>query len=371
MPMLSPLGKSYTPKRSATHLVLAYTLVMHGRSVPDKFLVAFSLAGEQRLLVRSIAERLEQALGPSTVFFDEWFEHYIAGNDADIKLQDIYSDRCVLAVVCVSDHYGGKPWTRAEHEAIRSRLAKARTSGNPNDELGILPIRVGDGDVKGIPFTAIVPDVRARRPDEVAQLIIDRLHLITSDATVPAPHQPSPMTRHPTRHVFGVLLTLTFFAVGAWIVAPHLNGRREDNQQYERTSIARPRTPSVTPPIGAENTDANTKSTHAVEPTPVGGKGQRNRSSDGDRISKKAPISISSQARPSVISVRVLFDSEWTDAKFLMDGVPATPAYPFASFALTPGTHKIAAELPGRLVCEHNFTVPETGLDEEVIPICK
>jgi hypothetical protein len=49
------------------------------RAVPRKFKVAFSFAGEQRDLVRSIAETVEQSLGNSTVFFDEWFEYYIAG----------------------------------------------------------------------------------------------------------------------------------------------------------------------------------------------------------------------------------------------------------------------------------------------------
>jgi hypothetical protein len=64
------------------------------REVPEKFLIAFSLAGEQRNLARSIAEAVEQELGPATVFLDEWFEHFIAGHDADLKLQRIYGKQC-------------------------------------------------------------------------------------------------------------------------------------------------------------------------------------------------------------------------------------------------------------------------------------
>jgi hypothetical protein len=96
------------------------------RELPDKFLVAFSLAGEQRNLVRSIAEAVEKELGTATVFFDEWFEHFIAGHDADIKLQRIYGKQSELVVVCVSERYG-KPWTRAEHEVIRARLMETRS----------------------------------------------------------------------------------------------------------------------------------------------------------------------------------------------------------------------------------------------------
>lgn len=82
---------------------------MPSRQLPEKFLVAFSFAGEQRDLVCAIAEAVEKELGPETVFLDEWFEHYIAGADADLKLQDFYGEKCELAVVCVSARYGDKP----------------------------------------------------------------------------------------------------------------------------------------------------------------------------------------------------------------------------------------------------------------------
>jgi len=151
---------------------------MRGRELPERFLVAFSFAGEQRELVRSIAEAVEQELGSGTVFFDEWFEYYLAGQDADLKLQDIYGERCALSVVCVSERYGGKPWTQAEHEAIRARLLKSRASTDTREQDTILPIRVGDGEVRGILFNAIVPDVRSRPVAKTAELILNRLRLI-------------------------------------------------------------------------------------------------------------------------------------------------------------------------------------------------
>lgn len=154
---------------------------MSARPLPEKFLVAFSFAGEQRELVRSIAEAVETRLGAGTVFLDEWYEHYLAGADGDLKLQEIYGTRCALAVVCVSERYGGKPWTRAEHEVIRARLMRARGSSDARERDSILPIRVGDGEVRGIPITSIVPDVRERTSEQTAQLIIQRLQLIDPD----------------------------------------------------------------------------------------------------------------------------------------------------------------------------------------------
>jgi len=151
---------------------------MANRELPNKFQVAFSFAGEHRDLVRTIAEAVEKELGQGSVFFDDWFEHYIAGQDADLKLQKIYEDRSELVVVCVSEHYGGKPWTLTEHEVIRARLMKARVSQNELDRLRIIPIRFGEGEIEGIPFNAIVPDVRKRPVLEIVKMIIDRLRLI-------------------------------------------------------------------------------------------------------------------------------------------------------------------------------------------------
>jgi len=63
---------------------------MSVREVPTRFAVAFSLAGEQRQLVLPIAQEVEAILGRSTVFYDDWYEHWIAGSDADLLLQELY-----------------------------------------------------------------------------------------------------------------------------------------------------------------------------------------------------------------------------------------------------------------------------------------
>lgn len=151
---------------------------MPNRQLPQKFLVAFSFAGEQRELVRSIAQGVEQCLGSSSVFLDEWFEYYIAGDDADLKLMKIYGRQCELVVVCVSERYGDKAWTQAEHRAIRDRLMQISDSSIESDRHRILPIRVGDGDVPGILLNAFVPDVRKKSLAESVALIVDRLRLI-------------------------------------------------------------------------------------------------------------------------------------------------------------------------------------------------
>jgi hypothetical protein len=183
-------------QKSATETFQAIS----SREIPEKFLVAFSFAGEQRDLVRAIAEAVEERLGRSNFFLDEWYEAWIAGSDADILLQDIYNKRCALAVVCVSERYGGKPWTRAEYVAIRARANRARTSASEKERLGVLPIRVGDGDVPGIFLeTWIVPDVRPpeRSLDKCVELIVNRLQLVAPEShqTAAPPAQPPRRSR--------------------------------------------------------------------------------------------------------------------------------------------------------------------------------
>jgi hypothetical protein len=73
---------------------------------------------------------------------------------------------------------------------------EARTSANEKDRLGVLPIRVGVGDVRGISlYTWIVPDVRPteRSLDKSVELIVTRLHPLASEShRTAAPTAPPP-----------------------------------------------------------------------------------------------------------------------------------------------------------------------------------
>src|SRR5262249_45985187 len=114
-----------------------------------------------------------------TVFYDDWYEHWIAGCDADLLLQQLYGEWTELVVVCVSKAYGDKPWTRTEHRAVRARLMRTVTAA---DRYRVLPVRVGDGEVEGVLLNEIVPDLRGRLAAEAAALIVDRLNLVRAYA---------------------------------------------------------------------------------------------------------------------------------------------------------------------------------------------
>ena len=143
--------------------------LLDSREVPGRVLLRWRAARSCSLY----RDRCARALGEGTVFFDEWYEYYIAGSEADLKLQKIYHERSVLVVPCVSSQCGNKPWTRAEREAIRA-LKMQLSGGNETDRDRILPLRVGDGDVPGIFMNAICPDIRKKPPSETPQLIVNR-----------------------------------------------------------------------------------------------------------------------------------------------------------------------------------------------------
>jgi len=154
------------------------------RPIPDRFLVAFSFAGEQRDLVRTIAEATEQLLGLGTVFYDEWYEGHLAGTSADLKLQDIYRSRSDVVVMCASSAYGSKAWTLAEWDSIRARHMKLRAEGSGASDR-LLPLRVADGDVEGLLDNTIWLDARQRTPGYLADLILQRVRKFVAEAGRP------------------------------------------------------------------------------------------------------------------------------------------------------------------------------------------
>jgi hypothetical protein len=218
------------------------------RDLPARFAVAFSLAGEQRQLVLPIAQEVEAILGTSTVFYDSWYEHWIAGSDADLLLQKLYGEQAELVVMCVSGAYGDKPWTRTEHRAMRARLMQMTS----NDERHrVLPLRVGDGEVEGLLFTDIVPDLRRKTAQEAAELIVARLNLVRGQvgnpdrrsarwpSTVPPLHWP--MADHTeVRAAFAALLSDASETRALLIQGSSETGKSHMSKQMIRNAMTLP-----------------------------------------------------------------------------------------------------------------------------------
>ena len=59
-------------------------------------------------MVRAIAEAVERKIGLSKVFIDKWFPHLFNGYDGDLRLQEIFGERCGNGRHVPSAEYGKK-----------------------------------------------------------------------------------------------------------------------------------------------------------------------------------------------------------------------------------------------------------------------
>jgi hypothetical protein len=215
---------------------------MEPRNMPERFLVALTFSGNERGIILRLAEALEARLGRGTVYYDEWYRHYFAGNNADLRMQSVYEDQAELVVVGVSGSYGSKQWTKVEYEAVRSLQMRLGQSGDERDQLRILPLRVGDGDVKGIRANTVALDIRTQLPEATAELVIDRLRLACPEAL---PSGESSLSSSPRPH----LLRANGQATGSSLLAAQeelahrlTGGRaRMDLPQLDLTMVLVPR----------------------------------------------------------------------------------------------------------------------------------
>lgn len=132
-----------------------------------KYDVAVSFAGEDRALVEEFVNIL--ASNHVSVFYDSWEQAELWGKDLYQYLDMIYSQAARYCIIFVSQHYVKKAWTKHE---LRSAQARAFQQ---NQEY-ILPIRLDETELPGLPGTVAYIDVRHTRVDEVARLLLKKLN---------------------------------------------------------------------------------------------------------------------------------------------------------------------------------------------------
>jgi hypothetical protein len=150
-----------------------------------RFAVAFSFAGPHRHKVRAIAELVSSQLDPGLqdrsqgrVFFDEWFEHEILGDDMDVLLQRFYHEQSRMVVADLSEEYAERPWCQAEARAIRALRFELDPARDETGRLRLLNIRLGEGDVPGVFKTTAYLDGINKTAEECADLILKRHTLL-------------------------------------------------------------------------------------------------------------------------------------------------------------------------------------------------
>jgi hypothetical protein len=128
--------------------------------------VALSFAQEDRELAERCAQLLAEA--GYRVFYDRWEQHDLLGKELVAHLDTIYREAARYCLIFISKHYVAKAWTRHE---LRSAQARALHCHREY----ILPARLDDTPVPGLPETVGYIDLRSHSVEELVQAVTRKL----------------------------------------------------------------------------------------------------------------------------------------------------------------------------------------------------
>lgn len=128
--------------------------------------VALSFAGEDRVYADALAEELRHH--GLSVFYDTYEKSTLWGKNLYSYLSDIYQNKAHYCVMFLSCHYAIKLWTNHEREAAQARAFEE------NEEY-ILPIRLDDTKIPGIPTTIAYLSWPPETPETIADAIVEKL----------------------------------------------------------------------------------------------------------------------------------------------------------------------------------------------------
>ena len=133
----------------------------------DVFDVAISFAGTEREYARQLAE-LIRASGYK-VFYDDFYPEQLWGRDLVAFFDRVYRKASKYCVMFISAEYENRIWTTHER-----RSAQARALQEKGREY-ILPIRVDQTDLDGLPHTIGYLPLDQYSIDQIAELLVRKL----------------------------------------------------------------------------------------------------------------------------------------------------------------------------------------------------
>ena len=128
--------------------------------------VALSFAGEDREHAKELAELLRT--NGYKVFYDKYERTQLWGKDLYRHLSLVYKDKARYCVMFVSEHYAQKLWTNHELRSAQARAFQERKEY-------ILPVRLDNTEIPGIPQTVGYLDLREMSITEIYQVLVGKL----------------------------------------------------------------------------------------------------------------------------------------------------------------------------------------------------
>jgi gluconate kinase len=155
-----------------------------------KYDVALSYAREDRMYAEDLADILRNQ--GVEVFYDRYEKPDLWGKNLYTHLADIYQNKARYCVMFLSRNYALKQWTKHEREAAQARAFKER-------EEYILPIRLDNTEIPGLPSTIAYLNWNEETIESIADTIIKKLGMKYTN----------PTTKNPT-----ITKNITLFVLG-------------------------------------------------------------------------------------------------------------------------------------------------------------
>jgi len=128
--------------------------------------------------VQQVAETL--TLAGIRVFYDKYEETNLWGKNLVDHFNEIYSKQAKFCIIFISRHYAAKSWPNTERQAAQASAIMARQEY-------ILPVRLDDTILPGLPSSVAYVDGRVVSPQKLCQMIQAKLGVKV--ATAPEPPQ--------------------------------------------------------------------------------------------------------------------------------------------------------------------------------------
>jgi len=128
--------------------------------------VAISFAGEDRNIAQQLADELIKK--NIRVFYDDFEKADLWGKNLYEHLSQIYTDAARYCVMLLSKNYSEKSWTNLERQSAQARAFREKNEY-------ILPIRLDDTEIPGIPETIGYVSLKKTSINEIAELISRKL----------------------------------------------------------------------------------------------------------------------------------------------------------------------------------------------------
>lgn len=128
--------------------------------------IAVSFAGEDREIIKRYCTFLSSK--GLKVFYDEYEQVDLWGKNLYDKLDEVYRTKALFCVLFISKYYAAKVWTNHERKSAQARALEE------NREY-VLPVKLDDTKILGIPPTIGYLDIREVSVEKLAEITIQKV----------------------------------------------------------------------------------------------------------------------------------------------------------------------------------------------------